>query len=199
MHGITVVTPPTDEPVSLARAKLHLRRDVNDEDVNVTAGIAAARRLAEEFSGRFFLSQTVRLKFSDWPSDDVIRLTPFGPNDITSIAAFSYLDISGDAQNISNATYQSEFSVNPPVIAPLPTVGWPDLESGRLFPITLDLVVGAANATVLDERVGQAILLTLGYWDSDRGDEGLAESMETRGLPIGAKRLLTSIWSGSYG
>lgn len=197
-YALTVLTQPTEEPVTLARAKRHLRIDHDEEDSNITAAISGARKYAETHTSRYFLEQTVRMKLAGWPCDGVIRLEPFGPNEVTEIAGFTYLDVAGDEQTVDAADYQAEFSANPPEIAPAPNTVWPVVEYGRRWPVAIDLTVGAASAADLDERIGQAILLTLGYWDADRGDADLATAAASMGLPAGAKRLLDSVWTGAY-
>lgn len=199
-YGLTVVDPPTVEPITLARAKEHLRIDHDEEDTNIEAAITAARQYAETHTGHYFMEQTVRLKLCEWPCDGVIRLEPFGANEVTAIEAFTYLDVNGDEQDVDAADYQTEFSTNPPIIAPAPSASWvwPLLEQWRLYPITIDLTVGKATADELDRRIGQAMLLCLGYWDADRGDADLAQAAGSLGLPAGAKRLLDSVWTGAY-
>lgn len=197
-YGLTVTVPPVAEPVTLARAKAHLRIDHDDEDENIAAAIKAARMYAETHTSRYFLDQTIRVKLSAWPSDSVIWLEMFGANDVTAVDSVAYLDADGVSQTISAANYQSELSTNPPCIAPETDYAWPSVEAGRLYPITITLSVGAASPAALDPRIGQAILLTLGYWDSDRGDASLAANGASLGLPEGAKRLLDSIWTGAY-
>lgn len=199
-YGLSVTDPPTLEPVTLAQAKAHLRIGHSDDDAAISAAISAARLLCEQYSGRYFLEQTVRLKLGGWPSGGLILLTMFGPNDVKSIEGFTYLDSNGDEQEVAEADYQAEFSTSPPEIYPGVTVGdWPSVESGRRWPITLDLTVGVDDTADLDARIPQAVLLVLAYWDRNRGDEDLATAVSTGGLPIGAKRLLNSIWSGAYG
>lgn len=197
-YGLTVTVPPVAEPVTLARAKAHLRIDHDEEDDNIAAAIKAARVYAEAHASRYFLDQTIRLKLSAWPSDSVIWLEMFGANDVTAVDSITYLDADGASQTVATADYQTELSTNPPCIAPSPGEVWPSVEAGRMYPITVTLSVGAATPAALDPRVGQAILLTLGYWDADRGDAGLASAGESLGLPEGAKRLLDSIWTGAY-
>jgi len=44
---LQLVTPPVDEPVTLAEAKLHLRVDFDEDDALILALISAARQAAE--------------------------------------------------------------------------------------------------------------------------------------------------------
>lgn len=195
MYALTVTEPPTIEPVDVARAKVHLRIDHDEEDLQIQTAIVAARKYAETHTGRFFMEQEVQIKLQGWPCDRVIRLEPFGPNEVQEVGDFTYLDAAGDEQDIAVDDYQTEFASNPPEISPAPNTYWPQLELGRRWPITLTLTVGVGTAAELDERVGQAILLTLGHWDEERGNESILLS---NGLPPAAKRLLDSIWTGAY-
>lgn len=65
----TLITPPTDEPLSVADAKSHLRVINNAEDEQITAIIASARAYCEKHTGRALLTQTRRVTFSAWPCD----------------------------------------------------------------------------------------------------------------------------------
>ena len=53
---LQLVTPPAEEPVSLAEARLHLRVDFTDDDALITSLIAAARQAAETLTGRQFVT-----------------------------------------------------------------------------------------------------------------------------------------------
>ena len=55
-----LVTAPTEEPVSLAEAKLHLRVDYTNDDVLIGALITAARQHAENDTRRALVTQTWR-------------------------------------------------------------------------------------------------------------------------------------------
>ena len=59
---LVIVTPPAEEPVSLAEAKLHLRVDIADDDALITALISAARQAAETITGR----QIVTARWNEW-------------------------------------------------------------------------------------------------------------------------------------
>lgn len=195
MAAITTTVLPEDEPVSLPLAKAHLRIDHDTEDALILTWIKAAREYAELYTGRRFVTQTVLMKLSCWPHDRLIRL-PFGPDDITEITAFTYLDSNGVEQTLTGADYQVELSASPPVIYPLPYAVWPPLELDRLYPISITMTVGA-NPPSVPAAVKSAMLLAMAYWEENRGGEG-GEVSTARGLPAGALRLLDGAWTGAY-
>ena len=57
-QSLKVVTGPLKDPVSLADAKLFLSVDTDDDDTLILSLITAATRKAENFTDRFFISQT---------------------------------------------------------------------------------------------------------------------------------------------
>ena len=61
MQKLTTLTPPSDEPVTLAEMKLHLRVTAEAEDDALAAMITAARVAAENFTGLAFMQQGLRL------------------------------------------------------------------------------------------------------------------------------------------
>ena len=54
----SLVTAPTVEPVTLDEVKAYAKVDGTDDDSLLTLLIATARRLAEQYTGRAFLTQT---------------------------------------------------------------------------------------------------------------------------------------------
>lgn len=64
---LALVTPPAQEPVTLAELKGHARIDVADEDALLTSLITTARGYVEESTGRALLTQTWSLTLDDWP------------------------------------------------------------------------------------------------------------------------------------
>ena len=68
MYGVTVVTAPTVEPISLAEAKQHLRFESTVEDALISALIVAARKHCETATRRAFVTQTLRLTRDTFPT-----------------------------------------------------------------------------------------------------------------------------------
>lgn len=188
-YSLTTTSPPTSEPVSLALAKTHLRIDHDEEDELVKVWISAARRLAEEYTGKRWATQTLRMYLPGFP-DGAIEL-PVEP--VSSVTSVTYKDTAGDSQTLVSGTdYQTWLDHSPPLILPEPDADWPDTEFDRAQAVTVTFVAGGGE---VPDMVKSAILLTLGYWDGNRGD---GENAAEMGLPAGAKRLLDLLWTGSY-
>jgi uncharacterized phiE125 gp8 family phage protein len=100
--SLELITPPVEEPVTLADAKAHLRVDVTDDDALIARLIAAARHAAEEATGRAFVAQTWRLWLDHWPANwqiEIPRPPLMGVNSITTY------DASGNAAAVDAGSY----------------------------------------------------------------------------------------------
>lgn len=92
--GVTVVTPPTAEPLDTAALKLHLKIDTTvDDSLIATLGIAA-REYVEAFIRRSLINTTYDLKLDAFPCGDIVL--PYPP--VSSITSVSYIDSNGDTQ-----------------------------------------------------------------------------------------------------
>lgn len=67
MFGLTVVTEPTAEPLSLDEAKAHLRVEHEYDDSTIAALITAARKYCETVTKRALVTQTLRLTRDTFP------------------------------------------------------------------------------------------------------------------------------------
>lgn len=72
--SLTLISPPSAEPVSLAEAKAHLKIDNDREDALIATLITAARARAEWHTGRSFVTQTWLFKADHFPAHGIAEL-----------------------------------------------------------------------------------------------------------------------------
>ena len=120
--GLTLITPPDAEPITLAEAKAHCRVDGDSEDALLTTLIRAARLQAERETGRAIPAQTWKQTFDCFP-DWYFRLSKPPLISVTSIV---YTDTAGDSQTVSSSDYRVSVANEPGLIEPSYDAGyWP--------------------------------------------------------------------------
>lgn len=159
------LTPPANEPVSLAEAKLFLRLDAGDEDELLATLITAARLMVEAASGRMLIDQTWRIVLDRWPQAGEIRL-PLAP--LSAIAAARVYDLLGSAQPVASGALALDATADPPVIRIIGEV--PEIGRDR-GAIEIDVVAGyGATAAAVPAPLRQAVLRLATRWFEQRGD-----------------------------
>lgn len=93
---------PTEEPVTLADMKVHLRVTHDDDDAYIEALIGAARAVCEQKSGLCLITQTIDIVADEWPDDDDQTL-PVHP--IQSVTWLKYYDSANVQQTLSASVY----------------------------------------------------------------------------------------------
>lgn len=112
------LTPPEDEPVSLAEAKQFLRIEHTADDAVITRAIAAAREAAEQYLRLVFLPQEWKFT-TGTPNHSVLRL-PVGPaQGITSVAA---IDDEGEETALDEDAYRLTLDGFGVIFETLPTM-----------------------------------------------------------------------------
>lgn len=102
---VRVVTPPADEPVTLAEAKGHLRLEGSDDDTYVLALIQAARQHIEEVCWRGVVTQTREALLNGFPCVGELAL-PGG--NLASIVSVTYTDADGVVRTLNRETYEAD-------------------------------------------------------------------------------------------
>ena len=162
--GLSLIPPPTLEPVSLAEAKAHLRVDNADDDGLIVGQILAARNWAEAYMRSGIVTQTWDYTTDyGWPVCSVRGVTryrielPLHP--VQSVTHVKYVDDDGVTQTLSGVLYTlHKFGVGSYIEKAYNA----DFPSIRSVPdaITVRFVVGYTTETIPDDiKVG--ILLKL--------------------------------------
>jgi uncharacterized phiE125 gp8 family phage protein len=113
---VTIVTDPTEEPVTLAEAKDYLRVDSSAEDTLIETLIGSARQDGENATRRTWMTATLQLRADHWP-----RELPRPP--VQSVSSVEYVDPDGQTQTFT--AYQVDTDVEPARI--WPDIDWPKI------------------------------------------------------------------------
>lgn len=187
-YSLTLVTGPTDEPVTRAQAKLAARIQSTSEDSLIDGFIAAAREQVEIDSDLKLMPQTWLLTLDAWPADGEIPL-PITP---VSAVAVGYLDTSDGSQTWDSSNYYTDFKQVPPRLMVKPNKSFPSL-SQRNAAVSITITAGFANAGAVPQRAKQAICLLVGHWYQNRE---LASDRNTKAVEYSYKSLTISLRRG---
>lgn len=114
--ALTLITAPTQEPLTLDEVKAHLRVDTSDEHAGIWAAYVAGREHVEAMTGRRLLTQTWDLVLDSFANDgEYIRggeiWLPFPP--VQSVTSITYVDNAGTSQTWSSSSYSTELPSGP--------------------------------------------------------------------------------------
>jgi hypothetical protein len=198
LKSYTLVTAPTTEPVDLATAKLFMRVDGTADDAIITSILASARRMAEEYTKRAFMTQTWRLVMDGFTEFQVaaptvgfmIAPTPtlvdgsqyiqLSRQPIQSITSIITTDTVNAATTLAAATYTLATGTGRILLND--GYSWPtSLRSYEAVAITF--VAGYAGAAAVPEPIKQAILQI---------SNAMYSAKSCADIPDGAKALLDS-------
>lgn len=182
--ALSIVTEPATEPVSVSDVKLNARVEIAEDDLFIAQRIVSARRLAEAFTKRTFVTTTLRLNLDYFPSWEIFLKRP----PLVSVTWIKYTDTNGTQQTISSGDYTVDTYSEPGRVTPAYGVSWP---SGREHTNSIEVkyVAGYGAASAVPQSIKDAITLTVTQWYENRGDDGEKKLSE---LPAAAKSLLSA-------
>lgn len=153
-----LITPPTEEPVTLAEAKLQCRVDHADEDELISLLISAAREQCEHILQRAIMPQTREEVLKCFPADEVITLR-FTP--LIDVVSVNYVDAAGDVTELNSANYQTDTaSEYTAYLLPATNMSWPTTgESPNA--VTINYTCGFANAAAVPKGIKLWILIAV--------------------------------------
>lgn len=163
--GLSLVTGPSTDPVTLGEAKAHCRIGIPDDDGIVAGYILAARQYVEGQTHRMMLTQTWDCTFDDyWPTKGCYYHIDIPLSPVQSISSISYVDTDGVTQTLASDQYQVVVNRTKAFIVPAYNVTWPTI---RRVPdaVTVRAVVGY---TQTPDELRQAILMLVGHFYEQR-------------------------------
>ena len=162
--SLSLITPPTLEPVSLAEVKAHLKIDTADEDSLLESLIAAARARAEWHSGRAFVTQSWCLKLDAWPQDGIAEI-PLPP--LRSVSEIAVTDRNGVRTVLDPARYYVDTASEPGRVV----FDEPQRNLRAHDCLEIAFTDGYGDAAAVPEPVREAILEIVADLHAHRGDE----------------------------
>lgn len=192
---LALVTPPAEEPVSLAEAKLHLRVDIADDDALITALISAARQAAETITGRQIVTARWKMILDSFPGPSLIGV-PAGQSfslpghaillskcPVQSVVSVQYLDMAGTLQTLASNTYTADLACEPARVTPVFGQIWPvTLPQIGAVTVTFDAGYGAASA--IPEGIKSWIKLRVGSLYAHREEVAFVTRGRVESLPF---------------
>lgn len=182
-----VTTEPSEEPITLAEAKLHLRVDATADNDLITSMVKAARQWCESYQNRSYITQTITLKMDAFPCDgDYLEIIVPRPR-LVSVTSVKYYDTDGVQQTLSDSVYDVDVFSEPGRIGLAHAQSWPGVR-GDLNGIEIIYVAGYGAAADVPDRIKHAIKLIVGHLYEHREQDYEATLTE---IPFSAKSLLS--------
>jgi hypothetical protein len=184
---VQLVTGPTDEPISLAEAKSHLRLDVAFDDVDVNRYIKAAREYVEGYLERAVLEQKWCLALEGFCGPRALGVPawarqffdmseplklPMGQlaSTPTPVESIIYIDDSGASVTLATSEYTvNNFSV-PAEVKPAYGKVWPSTRP-QWDAVRVTYRVGWADTDSVPEPIRQAMKLLISQMYEHRTPE----------------------------
>lgn len=161
---LTPVTPPSDEPITLAEAKQHLEIDHDDKNGQIIDWIRAATRKVEQDTEVALLTQTWDLTLSGFP-EYVTEAIPLPLRPVQSITHVKYYTALGVLTTVTNTDYFLDVATASVALA-VDKV-WPtDLRPFQ--PGTIRFVAGYTSPDLVPDDLKHAVKLLVGHFSEAR-------------------------------
>ncbi len=163
--ALNITTEPTTEPLTTQEVKSHVRQDISDDDDYIDALITAARKSAETFTNRQFITATYTLNLDRFPRGKNGTVIKLSRPPIVSVSSVKYFDVDGTQQTlVADTDYQVDVLSEPGRLAPAPSMFWPSVQAERLNPIEIIYIAGYGAAGAVPQGIKQALLLLVAHW-----------------------------------
>ena len=205
-----VVTPPSEEPISLSELKLAAHITHTDEDTFLTRIITAARIRYELDTSRTLVSTVFDWFlpcFNSWEyvgsiadgrtisvrSRVNVRSFEIPNPPLVSIDEVEYYDTDGTLTILPTTVYAAKTSSEPGKIYTLPNQEWPDLEDDRIEDVVrIRFTAGNADAASVPEDDKQALYLLAQHWIENREAVVLDDRIRAAEVPLTYRWLMNN-------
>lgn len=137
---LRTVTPPSALPIDIAEARLHVRKDLTDEDLRITRAIQGCTAWAQGETQRTLVATRYKLTIDAFPGPTLMGVPSGNPFSIPgsavllergpafNVVSVKYLDMTGTQQTLAATEYAVDLSAVPARITP---------KFGKIWPVTL--------------------------------------------------------------
>lgn len=164
-QGTIIKTPPTGHPLSLADAKMQLRIEPEDTDLDahVLQLCAAAHRKIERELGYPILVQVRETHLFGFPCGPIW----LGGGNSPTILSIKYRDPADALQTLASSAYSLDAVSRVAQVYPAPSAAWP---STLCIPsaVVIEWRAGWATPADVPEDLIHAMKLLVGHWDQNR-------------------------------
>jgi uncharacterized phiE125 gp8 family phage protein len=185
----TLKTGPTETPISLDRAKAHLREIGNDEDEYILHLIQAAVGGVDGrdgWLGRCLCTQVWTVSLDAFPAGGAAIKIGLAP--VQSVDAVRYLDPDGVWQTWASTGWEALANLQETKLL-LPAYGksYPAIRAGRRS-VEIDFTAGYGTADDVPDGLQHGLLMLIGHWFENR-EEVVTGTIATK-LPVASENLL---------
>lgn len=206
--SLTLITGPTEEPVSVSEAKAFIRQDADVDDSLIEMLIRAARQHIDGrdgWLGRALVTQTWDLSLDRFPflidpiglpmlydSITPAIVLPLPP--LASITSVKYIDPNGATQTLATNAYVVDTASQPGRLAPVFGTTWPSTQL-VLNAVTIRFVAGYGAASDVPEGLKLGIEALVAHWYENR--EAVGPSLVPLPMHVDALLAPFRIWQST--
>ncbi|MEI9995697.1 MAG: head-tail connector protein [Rhizomicrobium sp.] len=161
---LSLTAPPAQEPVTLARAKAHLKVDTADDDALIGALITAARARAEWHTGRALVTQGWTLHLDAWPCSGIVEI-PLPPLQGVSAVTLYARDDTPSVLDLARYTVDAASAPARLALTAAPPAGLRPLNG-----IAIAFTAGYGDADAVPALLQEAILALVTFLYENRGE-----------------------------
>jgi len=180
MVSLRVVSPPICEPVPLELMKQHLRVDIDDDDILITAYMQAAREWCESYVNRSFIKKTYEMRLAWLPLFDYrqqgyvsgnapnpgwynglwvadsLKIKLLRPNLVPGSSQIVYQDLNGNEQTMNGVEdYQEGAYSEPAILTTLSGLFWPWTQYNNPNAAVITYDAGMGDEAVIQELLAE--------------------------------------------
>jgi uncharacterized phiE125 gp8 family phage protein len=191
------ISGPAIEPVTLERAKNHLRvdDDFTDDDALIMAYLRACREYAEHLTQSHLIEQKWKYIIDSFPGPSLTGV-PFGvvfslpahalllPKfPVQSVDSINYIDLGGVSQTMPPGDYVATLASAPARITPRFGKIWP-IPIPQMGAVSVSFTTGyGSSGSAVPEGIKQWILIRLDTYYNHRGSVAVLRTGKIEALP----------------